>query len=183
MFLVYFCAGEDTAFKEWIPLSQKEKTNRSQTWFVHVQVEISYILMSLFDGHRGSVVYRNPESDKPSAAASSSRTILSPSPNSPLTSPSPPSLECKQSNSDPVLVDVTGISPYTPKDANCKGQTQSTRTSSNDPTAGIGVGVTADVSSSNVGLLGFALGVSTNNDCEEKEKTSRLENLSEMGIL
>jgi hypothetical protein len=103
-------------------LSQKDKNARSQAWFIHVQVEIKYVLMSLYDGSGGSsvIIKKSPTNTAAAAAAganggkmlrrtSSQERIItttpttpssvnSPSPSSSFSSLSSPPLERKQSN-------------------------------------------------------------------------------------
>jgi hypothetical protein len=39
----------ETVFKEWLPLSQKDKAAKSSSWFLHIQASLKFCLMSLSD--------------------------------------------------------------------------------------------------------------------------------------
>ncbi len=176
--------GEDTVFKEWIPLSHTS-TNRSQAWFLHVQVEVNYALMSLYDSPMGSgSVARMNGSPNPNQT-----TVL---PKSPSPSSSPvvategasvlpsPQLERKQSSSDGDLHStiVNGVSNLT--------DTRS-RHSSNDlssSTGSTGEGGTTASMATDYTTVESSTPTSPITDSDSKSlKASRFDNLSEMGIL
>lgn len=41
--------SSETVFKEWLPLSQKDKAVKSSSWFLHIQASLKFCLMSLSD--------------------------------------------------------------------------------------------------------------------------------------
>merc|ERR1711871_800966 len=168
--------GEETVFKEWIPLSHTS-ANRSQSWFLHVQVEVKYVLMSLYDSPMGS-----GGAARMNGGQNSDKTTVSPISPSPApvvaTGSAPelpsPKLERKQSSSDGNLYStvVSGTSNLPETRSSHSSNDLSSSPGSFGEEEMVTDTTTAESSTPTSSITEF-----------KSPKAPRFDNLSEMGIL